>query len=268
MTVLLQVSDPHFGTERPAVVEGLVRLAQEQRPDVVVLSGDVTQRATAAQFEAARAFCGRLAPAPVLAIPGNHDIPLFDVAARALRPYARFKAAFGDTLEPQWQAPALRVVTLNTTRPWRHKDGELSAEQVERAAACFAGASAAQWRVVVVHQPAAVVRDADARDLLHGHAGAVRRWCEAGVDLVLGGHIHLPYLVPLHERDTSLPRPLWVVQAGTAVSTRVRHEAGNSVNVLRTLEAEQGRRCRVERWDWQEKRGAFEVVKSDELATR
>jgi 3',5'-cyclic AMP phosphodiesterase CpdA len=268
MTVLLQVSDPHFGTERPEVLEGLQQFARELSPDVVVLSGDITQRATAAQFRAARAFADRLAPAPVLAIPGNHDIPLFDVATRALRPYARFQAAFGSELEPRWDSPDLRVVTLNTTRPWRHKDGEVSPQQVERVAHAFADAGPRQWRVVVVHQPAAVVRDADAPDLLHGHAHAVQRWCEAGVDLVLGGHIHLPYLVPLHERDASMRRPLWVAQAGTAVSSRVRHEAGNSVNVVRTLVAEEGRRCRVERWDWREASGRFECVKADDLSTQ
>jgi 3',5'-cyclic AMP phosphodiesterase CpdA len=266
MTVLLQVSDPHFGTERPEVVEGLLRFAAALAPDVVVLSGDITQRATAREFRAARAFADRLAPAHVLAIPGNHDIPLIDVLARAFRPYARYCAAFGAELEPSWESAAMRVVTLNTTRPWRHKDGEVSARQVERVVERFTGAAPAQWRVAVVHQPAAVARDEDRGHLLHGHAHALRRWSEAGVDLVLGGHIHLPYVVALHERDPALPRPLWVVQAGTAVSSRVRHEAGNSVNVLRTLEAAAQRRCAIERWDWHAGRAEFGLARRDEVA--
>ena len=89
---------------------------------------------------------------------------------------------------------------------------------------------------------------------------------EAGVDLVLGGHIHLQYLVAVHERDASLPRPLWVGQAGTAVSSRVRHEAGNSVNILRTLKTGHGRCCCVERWDFAEGGEAFEPVNTQELA--
>jgi 3',5'-cyclic AMP phosphodiesterase CpdA len=133
-------------------------------------------------------------------------------------------------------------------------------------AARFADAGPRQWRLAVVHQPAAVLRDQDRADLLHGHDAALRRWSQAGVDLVLGGHIHLPYVIAMHEHDRALPRPLWVVQAGTAVSSRVRHEAGNSVNVLRALDAAAGRRCAIERWDWDAGRAAFGLARRDEVA--
>ena len=93
MTVLLQISDPHFGTEQPPVVAALERLAHEQAPDVLVLSGDITQRATAAQFRAARAFVDRLGIAPTLVIPGNHDIPLFNAAARLAAPTRAMSAS-------------------------------------------------------------------------------------------------------------------------------------------------------------------------------
>lgn len=266
MTLLLQISDPHFGTERPEVVESLVRFAQRQKPDLVVLSGDITQRATMRQFAAARAFCDRLGASALLAIPGNHDIPLFDLGRRALRPYARYCAAFGEALEGEWSSPEMLVLTLNTTRPWRHKDGALSAAQIERVEARLALASPAQLRVVVVHQPLAVYRPQDEPDLLHGHAAALRRWAQAGVDVVMGGHIHLPYVLPAHQRDAELAQPLWVVQAGTAVSSRVRHEAGNSVNLLRRLPGDAPRSCRLERWDWRQASGSFELVEMDELA--
>jgi 3',5'-cyclic AMP phosphodiesterase CpdA len=266
-TTLLHLSDPHFGTERPEVVDGLLRFAHALAPDVVVLSGDITQRATARQFAAARAFCERLPRAPLLAIPGNHDIPLFDLATRLLRPYARYRAAFGDDLEPAWACADMRIAALNTTRPWRHQDGEVSAEQVEQVASRSAGAPSSQWRVAVVHQPVAALVAQDRANVLHGHAAAIRRWSAAGVDLVLGGHIHLPYVLALHERDRTLPRPIWAVQAGTAVSSRVRHEADNSVNVVRTLDAARGRRCRVERWDWSAPRAAFERSASHDLST-
>lgn len=227
---LLQISDPHFGTERPEVVAGLLRLAATLAPDVVLLSGDITQRATRAQFAAARAFARRLGRAPQLAIPGNHDIPLFDLRERCLRPYARFQAAFGAELEPAWQSPSLLLQTVNTTRAWRHKDGDVSRRQVERVAARAAAARPEQLRVVALHHPVAVWREQDRPDLLHGRAAALRRWAAAGVDLVLGGHIHLPYVLGLHESGGAgapalpgLARPFWVVQAGTAVSSRIRH---------------------------------------------
>jgi 3',5'-cyclic AMP phosphodiesterase CpdA len=266
MTVLLQISDPHFGTERPEVVEALVRLAQSQRPDVVVLSGDITQRATKRQFAAARAFCDRLGAGALLVIPGNHDIPLFDLGRRALRPYARYSAAFGEALESEWSSAGMLVLTLNTTRPWRHKNGAVSATQIERVEARLAQASPAQLRVVVVHQPLAVYRPQDEPELLRGHAAALRRWAAAGVDVVLGGHIHLPYVLAAHQRDAALAQPLWVVQAGTAVSSRVRHEAGNSVNLLRRLGGDAPRTCRIERWDWRQASGSFEPVEMDDLS--
>jgi len=267
MTALLQISDPHFGTERPAVAAALLRLAREQSPAVVVLSGDITQRATHAQFDAARRFVDGLGPVPLLAIPGNHDIPLFDLATRMMRPYARYRRAFGDVLEPVHESEHWMVVALNTTRPWRHKDGEVSKEQVERAASRFARATPAQLRIAVTHQPVGVTRPEDEANLLHGHAAAVRRWAQAGADLVLGGHIHLPFVVPMHERCRDLGRPLWVVQAGTAMSTRLRHEAGNSVNIVRRMHAagETHRRCVVERWDYAEAKGEFEPVQIHKL---
>ena len=183
MSVLLQISDPHFGTEQPLVAEALVALAKQQRPDLLVLSGDITQRARAAQFRAARAFMDRLG-APMLVVPGNHDIPLFDLWTRLCRPYARHVAAFGEELEPVHSSPDLLVVCVNTTRPWRHKHGEVSALQIDRVTRLFEGATAAQLRVVVVHQPMAVTRAEDAPNLLRGHAAALQRWAAAGADIV------------------------------------------------------------------------------------
>ena len=257
MSVLLQISDTHFGTEQPHVVEALVTLAARQRPDVVVLSGDVTQRARPAQFRAAKAFVDRLG-APVLAIPGNHDIALFDLWARVKRPYARFAAAFGAELEPVHTSQDLLVIGVNTTRAWRHKNGEVSAAQIDRVAKLLTTASPRQLRLVVVHQPAAVTQARERPNLLRGHALAIRVWSAAGADLVMGGHIHLPYTLALH----GLARRLWVVQAGTAVSSRTRPEAPNSVNLVRWGQVSGGREaqaqndsgtadcCLIERWDF------------------
>ncbi len=266
MTVLLQVSDPHFGTERPAVVAALERLAHAQRPDVLLLSGDITQRATAAQFEAARAFVARLQVPTVLAIPGNHDISLFNLAARLFWPYAHFRRAFGPELEPEFENDAVLVLALKTTRRWRHADGELSSAQIERVAQRLAGARPSLWRVVVVHQPIAVTRDEDRHNLLHGHNAALTRWAEAGADLIVGGHMHLPFVLAWHERNPRIARPMWVVQAGTAVSNRVRADAGNSVNIIR-VEAVAGdvagnaeTTCTVERWDHSASARRFELA--------
>ena len=260
MSVLLQISDPHFGTEKPLVAEALAVLAKQQRPDLLVLSGDITQRARPAQFKAARAFMDRL-DAPMLAVPGNHDIPLLDVWTRLRRPYAAHVAAFGTDLEPVHTSPDLMVVGVNTTRPWRHKHGEVSAQQVDRVARILANAEATQLRVVVVHQPIAVARPQDAPNLLRGHAAALHRRAAAGADIVMGGHIHLPYVMAL----PNLVRPMWVVQAGTAVSSRVRRGVPNSVNLLRWGAALDAGCCRVEQWDFAANTGAFMITAVNEI---
>ena len=252
MSVVLQISDPHFGTEQPSVVNALVMLARQQRPDLLVLSGDITQRARHAQFRAARAFMDRLG-APMLAIPGNHDLPLFDLWTRWRCPFARHMAAFGADLEPVHSSPGLLVVCVNTTRAWRHKHGEVSALQIDRVARLLAGASKEQLRLVVVHHPAAVMRAEDVPNRLRGHDAALQRWAAAGADCVMGGHIHLPYVMALQ----GLARPMWAVQAGTAVSSRVRRGVPNSVNLLRWgVDAGEGR-CLIEQWDFSDSRQVF-----------
>lgn len=263
LPALLQISDTHFGTEQPPVVAALLDLARMLKPEVVVLSGDVTQRARSAQFDAAAAFVKQLAVPRVLAIPGNHDIPLFNVLARALDPYAGFVRAFGSELEPQYSSESLLIACVNTTRPKRHKDGEVSDAQIDRVAALARAARAEQLRIVVVHQPVHVIRTQDIENLLHGHEAAVRAWADAGVDIVMGGHIHLPYVRALSDQIAGLPRRIWAVQAGTAVSHRVRHEAPNSVNVLRY---EPGQRtCAVEQWNYAREEKQFRCGERVEL---
>ena len=249
MSTLLHISDTHFGTEQPPVVEALVSLALQQRPSAVVLSGDITQRARPAQFQAARDFVRRLG-APVLAIPGNHDIALFDLWSRLRQPYARYAAAFGSELEPVHASAGFLLIGVNTTRAWRHKNGEVSTAQIHQVARQLASASPEQLRVVVVHQPAAVTQAVDRPNLLRGHAQALQAWAEAGADLVMGGHIHLPFTLQLQ----GLARRLWVVQAGTAVSSRTRPGVPNSVNMVRWGAALPGAAapgsCLIERWDY------------------
>lgn len=265
MSCILHLSDPHFGTEQAPVMDALERFAHELRPDLVLLSGDITQRARRAQFAAARAFADRLRAPALLAVPGNHDIPLFNLAARLFAPYGNYTRAFGAELEPQFADRDLLVVAVNTTRPARHKNGVVSAAQIERVSARLAQAQAGQLRVVLVHQPIAVLRPEDEHDRLRGAEAAIEAWSAAGADLVVGGHIHLPYVLALHERAPGLPRPLWAVQAGTSVSSRVRGAVPNSVNVIRWSGDLPAGVCLVERWDHAAAAQAFERVAVHEL---
>ncbi|SAK99449.1 metallophosphoesterase family protein [Caballeronia ptereochthonis] len=267
MTLLLQISDTHFGTERPRVVAALLRLIDALAPDLVVLSGDITQRARKRQFAAARAFLDALGATPTLVVPGNHDIPLFDPLARLFYPYANHQRAFGADLEPSFESPELLVLGVNTTRPYRHTDGEVSMRQIRRVASRLEAASAAQLRVVVTHQPVAVTRAQDEKNLLRGRERAVQRWARAGADLILGGHIHLPYVLPLHDTFAGLPRRMWAVQAGTALSRRTRGSIDNSVNLIRHDAGAGGaRQASVERWDYSEIEEAFEMIARHDLS--
>lgn len=262
MSTLLQISDPHFGTEREPVVDALLALAARLEPEIVVLSGDITQRARRAQFRAARAFVDRL-KVRTISVPGNHDIPLFNIAARAFAPYANYAREFGDELEPQFESHAFLVVCTNTTRPRRHKDGEISRAQIERVSELLRRASREQLRIVITHQPVLVIRPEDEENLLHGHEAAVHAWAQAGADMIMGGHIHLPYIRSLRDRFVDLPRRVWAVQAGTATSRRVRGDVPNSVNVVRHTPGELT--CRAERWDFDARSNAFRCIDTELL---
>ena len=262
MTVLLQISDPHFGTEQPPVAEALLRFAHQVRPVALVLSGDITQRARRAQFAAARDFVARISAPALVAIPGNHDIPLINVIARMFYPYAGFEQAFGANLEPQWHSDDFLVIGVNTTRARRHKDGEVSPEQILRVSKRLATAGARQIRIVVTHQPVHVIRGSEVHNRLHGHAEAIQAWSSAGADVIMGGHIHLPYVAALHEHYGDLRRRCWAVQAGTAVSTRVRRRHPNSVNLIKRDGAQN---CLVERWDYSAERNEFHCVQTTSL---
>lgn len=263
MTTLLQISDPHFGTEQAPVLQALHALALSQQPDLVVLSGDITQRARRAQFAAARRFIDSLAPRALIAIPGNHDIPLFNLAARLAAPYGNYLSAFGPALEADYVSEQLLVLALNSTRPWRHKNGELSAAQISAVSARLRAATPAQLRVVVLHHPLWALRPSDEANLVRGHRQAIAEWTDAGLDLVLGGHIHLPYL---HALPAAPGRcPAWGVQAGTAVSARVRDGVPNSVNLLRCGGGVLPRRCVLERWDFVAASGRFARISETRL---
>ena len=263
MKRLLQISDLHFGTEKPEVTSALLALAHAKKPDVLVVSGDITQRATTLQFSQAKVFCDALKIPDMVFIPGNHDLPLFNLFMRLARPYARYQRAFGQLLETALTTPELCLVTVNTTRWWRHKNGDVSRAQIQRVCEQLGRATAQQLRVVVVHQPVFVLRPQDEHDRLRGWQAAVHAWAEAGADIVMGGHIHLPYVRELLPAISSSNQRMWCVQAGTAVSSRIRREAPNSVNLIEYAPKPGGVHCSVERWDYQTRKTVSQFAQVD-----
>lgn len=253
MTTLLQISDTHFGTEQPAVVAALEAHVREHGADVLILSGDITQRARREQFAAAKTFVERLESYGIprtLVIPGNHDLPLYNLLTRFLMPYGNYRRHFGQDLEPSFENDELLLVGLNTTAPQRHKDGAVSAEQIERVAERLRRAGPGKLRIVIAHQPFGALELSDLSNLQHNADHALATWADAGLDLVMGGHIHLPYVLPLSRQYPTLPREVWIVQAGTALSSRVRGTSPNSFNRLLVGEGAE-KTVDVERWDFQ-----------------
>lgn len=265
MIRVLQVSDPHFGTQQPRVMEAVLELGRQQAPDLVIFSGDITQRARRSQFAQARRFADQFR-APLLAVPGNHDLPLFNVLARLWNPYGNYRRAFGWELEPEFETEHLLVIGVNSTRPGRHKDGAVSPRQVERVARRLSRARPQQLRMVVQHHPVRATEASDTANLLLGRELAVPAWVDAGLDLVLGGHIHLPYVLPLQGRDGEAGRRAWTVQAGTAISSRVRGEVSNSVNLISYQPDLLTPHCLLERWDYDAVTGrGFQVCQRSTL---
>lgn len=256
MSRILQLSDPHFGTERPEVVDALHQFIGSCEPDVLLLSGDITQRARRGQFAAAQRFLERVS-CPILAIPGNHDIPLYNLFARFLNPYGNFRRVFGRDLEPVFSSPDVLILGVNTTRASRHKDGEISASQTSRVIQQLRQAEPDQLRIVMQHHPVRALAESDTANLTFGREQAVPAWVDAGMDLLLGGHIHLPYVWPVYGRSGEAGRKGWTVQAGTALSSRTRSQIDNSVNLIRHEVSDGIHQCAIERWDYSDRTSSF-----------
>lgn len=258
---LMHLSDLHFGAHDPRVCAAVQRLAQRLDVSVVVVSGDLTQRATRQQFAMAHEFVTGLGVPERVVLAGNHDLPLFAWWLRWGRAYQRFAVQFGAQLEPQRQVGPFCILGVNTTRPWRHERGSLSAAQVERVAAELSAAPSDAWRIVVSHHPLVARSPVDRSHRPFRAEVAVQRWRDAGAHMLLSGHVHEPGLLQ--------PLPgLWSMQAGTAVSHRLRSGQPNSLVVLQMQTAQPSEGALkapqrfAQRWDFDARSGDFVCVES------
>ena len=253
MNVLMHLSDLHFGAHDPQVCAAAHRLAQRLGVSMVVVSGDLTQRATAEQFDQAAQFVQGLHAGTTLVLPGNHDLPLFAWWMRWGRSYERYARHFGVDREPVCQMGPFYVVGVNTTRAWRHERGSLSSAQIEHVAQLLARAPPGLWKMVASHHPLVARDAADRSHRPHRADEALQRWRDAGAQMMLSGHAHSPVLLQPYSG-------LWACSAGTAVSRRLRHGSPNSLVVL-TVEASgavnAGWTRYASRWDYDAASGEF-----------
>lgn len=232
MRTLVHLSDLHFGRIDPALVEPLRRAVVELQPDLVAISGDFTQRARRAQFLAARAFVDSL-NARTLAVPGNHDIPLYDVVSRFAAPLDYYRRYISSNLEPEYIDEEMIVLGVNTARSMVFPSGEgrINEGQVDRIVRRLAAVPAPLLRVVVTHHPFDLPPGVHQRRLLGRSGMAMSRLAQANADLFLSGHLHISHVSHAVDRYEIAGHSALIVQAST-VSTRSRGEQP-SFNVLR-----------------------------------
>ena len=233
MRTLAHLSDLHFGRVDAALLDPLRHALEAISPDLVVVSGDLTQRARASQFEAARAWLATL-PRPQLVVPGNHDVPLYNVLKRFAAPLASYRRAMGDDVEPVYIDGEIAVVGVDTTRSNVFKGGRINTAQVDRIREALCNLPREVVRIVVTHHPFDAPGEAAQRP---GHVVGRARMAleglvECGADLLLSGHLHEAAVLHTAERYAIAGMSALVVQAGTATSVRTR-ETPNTFNVLR-----------------------------------
>ena len=233
MTRLVHLSDLHFGAHDEELVEAVARSVDQLKPDLVVISGDFTQRARTDQFRDACEFLERLRDAghEVIGVPGNHDVPLYDVLRRFLSPLTRYRRFIDETLCPFVELPGVAVLGINTARSLTFKDGRVSEEQVDFIRETFARTPAESMRILVTHHPLFALKVGEEVQRAIGRQEMALDAVEAaGVDILLAGHNHHASSQDAGDLVTRAGGAL-VVQAGTATSTRVR-EQEQSFNTL------------------------------------
>jgi 3',5'-cyclic AMP phosphodiesterase CpdA len=252
MRTIVHLSDVHFGRVDPAIVPPLVETIRALVPDLVAVSGDLTQRARRAQFRAARAFLEQL-PSPQLVVPGNHDVPLFNLPARFLDPFGGYRRYISRDLEPVFEDDEVIAVGLNSARSLpMHGGGRLNAEQVGRAAARLGQAPAGALRIVITHHPFDLPAGHGDQDLIGRSTMAMPQLAAAGADVFLAGHLHVSHIGHTAQRYQIAGHSALVVQGGT-LSTRGRGEL-NAFNVLR-LERPH---ITVDRYSWNAAAATFQ----------
>jgi 3',5'-cyclic AMP phosphodiesterase CpdA len=268
--VIAHLSDLHFGRVDQAVVEPILDAVRSLKPDLVAISGDLTQRARRQEFEDARRFLERL-PEPRVVVPGNHDVPLRNPYSRFISGFSRYREYISSDLEPIYVDEAIAVAGVNTARALTWKGGRINHTQIEWVRTRFCAIPASVVRVVVVHHPLDLPEAWGKADRAKRSRRAFREWAECGVDLILAGHIHRAFAGAGHRHEgfaggeTEMLRigahRAIVVQAGTAISTRGRGEPNsfNTVEVSATA-------ISVERHVWNTQSGKFHISERREFA--
>lgn len=215
---LVLLTDLHFGRASPDLVQPLLDSVAAASPDLVLISGDFVQRARARQFRMAREFLDRLRH-DWIAVPGNHDIPLFNVFARALMPRAAFQRWITSQTEPFVETDDAFIVGVDTTHRWSHQRGLIRPAQIARIAEIIRAADHEKTVVIMAHHPFHQSPDVE-KKVMKNAARALDDWSDCGPHIILSGHLHTWTVEPfLAEKNQSMTLQ---VHCGTGLSTRLR----------------------------------------------
>ena len=253
MRTLVHLSDLHFGRVDPAILAPLSRFVGEVMPDLVAVSGDLTQRARTAEFMAAREFLASI-PFPQIVVPGNHDVPLHNVIARFARSLDRYTRYITPDLQPSYADSEIAVVGVNTARAWTWKDGRINRRQLAKLRDVLQAAPSQAAKIVVTHHPFDLPVWATGRVVGRSRL-AMKTLAECRVDLLLAGHFHIADTSQTAKRYKMPGYSAIIVSSGTSTSTRGRGQP-NSFNVIRIEEAD----VSIERRVWQRDSGTFDVL--------
>jgi 3',5'-cyclic AMP phosphodiesterase CpdA len=248
---VVHLSDLHFGQVDPALLDPIIDAVHRLAPQVVVVSGDLTQRARTQEFLEARAFLDRL-PEPRIVVPGNHDVPLYNIYGRFVEQLARYREYITADLEPTYVDEEMAIIGTNTARALTWKGGRVNSQQIARIKERLCALDHEKTKIVVTHHPFDVPENFSESHLVGGARMAMAHLAECGADLLLAGHMHVSSVSRTVLRYQIAGHSALVVQAGTAASTRGRGEL-NSFNCLRI---EPGR-IAIERWSWSAGQAAF-----------
>lgn len=230
MRTIVHLSDLHFGRLDERVIPPLLAAIDKLAPDLVAISGDLTQRARRRQFAQARAFLESVR-FPRLVVPGNHDVPLYDIARRFFTPLARYHHYIAADPEPSRIDDEIVVLGLNSARSLTFGGGRLNDRQIERAVDRLRGVAPSLIKIIVTHHPFDLPDDYAPEHLVGRAREAMGKLATVGADLFLAGHLHVSHIGHTAERFKIAGHNALVVQAGT-ISTRRRGEV-NAFNVLR-----------------------------------
>jgi 3',5'-cyclic AMP phosphodiesterase CpdA len=245
-TRIAHISDLHFGAEDPHVVVSLLEELNGDPPDLIAISGDLTQGARMSEFHAARAFLDQLR-APSLAVPGNHDISPYNLLERFTDPYARWRRVISLETTPMWRNESVAVIGLNSARRlglhWDWSRGRVTRLRLARLLARLESLPANLVKIVVVHHPLLHPEGEPTTPIAGGAVTALRTLEAHKVRLVLAGHLHRGFA----RFASPSGRRLMVLQGTTATSMRLRGEP-NAYNQV-TISPDGDLTVRVRVWD-------------------